>query len=84
MKFISQTQDQSAISIIPFIDAPTIGINSQITRLEQVLEKNDMLEDRRILADGTIPIKDKELIDESTQYLGNMNRLKDLPITDSL
>jgi uncharacterized circularly permuted ATP-grasp superfamily protein len=83
MKFISQTQDQSAISIIPFIDAPTIGINSQITRLEQVLE-NDMLEDRRILADGTIPIKDKELIDESTQYLGNMNRLKDLPITDSL
>jgi len=43
-----------------------------------------MLEDRRVLANGTIPIKDKELIDESTQYLGNMNRLKDLPITDSL
>lgn len=69
----------STVSILPYIDAVTIGINSQMNRLEKVLAKNDMLENGEIKADGSISQTDKEAIVESYVYLDDMDSVQDIP-----
>ena len=72
----------SAISIVPPVDAFTISRNSQTETLENVLVKNNMLENNQIKANASISDKDKEIITNSMSYLSRMeytNKIEWLP-----
>ena len=72
----------SAISILPPVDAFTISRNSQTETLENVLVKNNMLENNQIKANASISDKDKEIITNSMSYLSRMeytNKIEWLP-----
>ncbi|WP_225743802.1 DUF4153 domain-containing protein [Marinilactibacillus sp. Marseille-P9653] len=70
------------LSIVPPIDAMTLGINAQISKLESLLEKNNMLEDNRIIGKSDVSLEDREIIVDSLQYLSDydaLNRIDWLP-----
>ncbi|MFX3623169.1 MAG: DUF4153 domain-containing protein [Ectobacillus sp.] len=66
----------AAISIVPPVDAFTISRNSQIDTLENVLVKNNMLENNKIKPKSSIPDKDKQTITKAIQYLSMMEYTK--------
>lgn len=68
----------SLISIIPPVDAFTISRKNQVSRLENILEKNNMLVDGRIVPNADIPSEDKNVIVSSVRYLSSMDYLKDI------
>ncbi len=61
------------ISILPPVDAFTISKHSQMNTLEDVLVKNNMLENNKITPRESIPDKDKEKITNAINYLSRMN-----------
>lgn len=65
----------SLISIIPPIDAVTVGIDSQKNRLVDTLESNGLLENDTINKEDSIPERDREMIADSVRYLDRMNEL---------
>ena len=69
----------ATFSIIPPVDAFTISKTSQIRSLEEVLVKNDMLENNKITPNGSIADKDKEKITNAIYYLNMMNYTNELP-----
>lgn len=68
----------SIISIIPPIDAMTVGLNSQISRLEQTLAENNMLENSTLSPDGTISDEEKQKIADSLDYINRRNAVDEL------
>ena len=68
----------SMISIIPPIDAFSISKRNQINRLTNVLEKNDMLIDNKIIPNANLIEEDKQIIINSVRYLGRMDYLRDI------
>lgn len=68
----------SIISILPGTGAFTISRINQISRLESVLEQNNMLKEGRLSANGNLSEKDKEIIISSVQYLNRMDYTKEI------
>lgn len=68
----------SLISIAPPIDAFTISRSNQVNRLTNVLERNDMLKDDKIIPNVNIEEEDKQIIINSVRYLSNMDYLKNI------
>lgn len=68
----------SLISILPPTDAFTISKYNQINRLSNVLEKNEMLKDDKIVPNANIADEDKQIIINSVRYLSRMDYLKDI------
>lgn len=67
------------VSIIPPIDAFTISRVSQTKVLKEVLTKNNMLENNKIIPNSEISDSDKQKITMATEYLGQMNYVADIP-----
>lgn len=65
----------TTLSIVPPVDAMTLGINAQISNLESLLEKNNMLEDNRIISNTEVSLEDREIIVGSLQYLYDYDAL---------
>lgn len=59
----------SVISILPPVDAFTISRANQASRLKQVLIKNEMLQEGRIIPNENISTEDKDIIVSTVQYL---------------
>lgn len=68
----------SVISLLPGIGAFPLSKSNQIGRLKEALIRNNMLSDDRIIANGNIPDKDKEIIRSSFSYLNRSNYVKDI------
>lgn len=68
----------ATISIIPPVDAFTISKSSQIRIFESVLNKNNMLENNKIIANSNISEDDKEIIRNSIQYIYYMKYYKEI------
>jgi len=68
----------AAISIVPPVDAFTISRSSQVSLLEEVLLKNNMLENNEVKPNSSISDQDKEVITKSMNYLVMMNYQKDI------
>jgi hypothetical protein len=66
----------AAVSIVPPVDAFTISRTSQINTLENILEKNNMLENNKIKPKESIPDKDKKTITTIIYYLDKMGYTK--------
>lgn len=60
------------ISIIPPVDAFSVGKRNQINMLENILEKNNMLSGETIIANPNISDLDKEKITKNIEYLSMM------------
>lgn len=77
------------ISIIPPVDAFTVSKNSQENRLSEILMRNEMLVDNKIMPKDNVSNEDKFEITNITDYLARMGYLKDIEwypkdyITDS-
>ena len=65
----------TVISVVPPVDAFTISRWSQINTVENVLLKNDMLENNKIKPNASIPEKDKQTITNAMNYLNYMEYL---------
>lgn len=68
----------SLISITPFVDAFSISKRNQINRLTNVLEKNDMLKDDKIVPNTDVAEEDRQIILSSVRYLSSMDYIKDI------
>ncbi|TAH64496.1 MAG: DUF4153 domain-containing protein [Anaerolineaceae bacterium] len=69
----------SLVSILPPVDAFTISKSNQIGRLTNVLEKNDMLKDGKIVPNAAnLSEVDRQIIINSVRYLSRMDYLKDI------
>jgi hypothetical protein len=68
----------SLISILPPVDAFTISKRNQIERLTNVLEKNNMLINDKIVPNADISEEDRNITISSVRYLGSMDYLKDV------
>ena len=68
----------SIVSITPPVDAFTISKVNQISMLEKVLIKNNMLLDNQINPNDTINDQDKQIIINTVNYLRRMNYTKDI------
>ena len=68
----------SAISILWPVDAFTISHYSQINRLEEILNKNEMLANDRIIAKASISDKDKQIIIDTSNYLRRTDHKKNI------
>jgi hypothetical protein len=66
------------LSLIPPIDALSVGKRNQIQMLETVLKANNMLENKKILPDSGLSEKDKEKITQSTEYIFSMGYQNEL------
>jgi hypothetical protein len=66
------------ISIIPPVDAFTVSKNSQESRLSEILMKNEMLVENKIIPKDNVPNEDKFEITNITDYLARMGYLKDI------
>jgi hypothetical protein len=69
----------SAVSLIPPVDAFTVSRASQMSRLESALLRNNMIKDGKLVANASIPEKDKSQIASAVRYLDMMQELKKLP-----
>ncbi|MDQ1146002.1 MFS family permease [Bacillus sp. SORGH_AS 510] len=68
----------AAVSIVPPVDAFTISRTSQIKILENVLVKNNMLENNKIKPKEAIPDEDKKTITKTVYYLDEMGYTKNI------
>lgn len=59
----------SLVSIVPPVDAFTLSKKNQMNRLEEVLVRNNMLQDGKITPSNTLSQEDKEIIKSSIKYL---------------
>ncbi|GAA3014342.1 DUF4153 domain-containing protein [Tetragenococcus solitarius] len=66
----------SVISILPFIDAVSIGTRSQVKQMENVLQQNDMVQDHQIQPNDSIPTDQKRKLAHSYQYLSKVDQLQ--------
>jgi len=66
------------LSIIPPIDALTISRNSQETRLEEILVRNNMLVNNKIVPNKDVSKDDKYEITNISNYLERMGYLKSI------
>lgn len=66
----------SVISIFPYLDAFSLSRVTQVNRLVNVLEKNDMLIGETIIPNSTVSEKDKKVIVSSINYLNQMGYSK--------
>lgn len=69
----------SAVAIIPPTDAFTISRNNQISIVDKVLLKNNMLENNSIKQRNSIPNADKERLVGALQYLNMMGYTSQIP-----
>lgn len=67
------------ISIMPPVDAYSISRASQIKTLTQTLQKNGMLQDNKLIPNGSIPEEDQKIISYTVSYLGSLGYTKDIP-----
>ncbi|MFC6465312.1 hypothetical protein ACFP65_10080 [Marinilactibacillus sp. GCM10026970] len=65
----------TTLSSIPPIDAVTVGLNSQIRSVESVLEKNNMLENDRVISNKNISTEDQKKIIEGLRYIEDYDAL---------
>ncbi|MBF7097024.1 DUF4153 domain-containing protein [Alkalibacter mobilis] len=68
----------SIISVVPPVDAFGVSKRNQIGILEEVLEKNDMLVDDKIVPNASIPDEDKKIIINTSAYIWRMDYFKDV------
>lgn len=68
----------AVLSIIPPIDAFTVSKNSQENRLEEILLRNNMLVDNKIVPSNNLADDDKFEITNISDYLARMGYLKDI------
>ena len=68
----------SLISIIPPVDAFSVSKRNQINRLTNILIKNDMLKNDKLVPGEDISEKDQDIITDSVNYLTSMNYAKDI------
>lgn len=73
----------SIISILPYIDAVSIGTYSQTQQLEATLTRNNMLENNKIQPNTKLSKADKRRIVESYNYLQKVDELEKLPYFDT-
>lgn len=66
----------SIVSIIPPIDAITVGLNAQINFAEDILRENNMLVDNTIVKNEDISLSDREKVASSIEYLYNTDGVK--------
>lgn len=64
------------ISVVPPVDAFTISKQNQINLLEEVLSKNAMLDDGKIIPNGSISDVDKQKITNTVYYLNMMGYIE--------
>jgi len=63
------------LSIIPPMDAFSVSMNSQEARLEEILERNNMLVNNEIIPNSDIPDEDKSELTNITYYMVRMGYL---------
>lgn len=68
----------SLISIIPPVDAFSVSKRNQINRLTNILIKNDMLKNDKLVPGEDISEKDQDIITDSVNYLTSMKYAKDI------
>lgn len=66
------------LSIIPPIDAFNVSIVSQSNRIEDILERNNMLIDNKIVPNSSISNEDKRELTNITNYMARMGYLRKL------
>lgn len=66
----------AVVSIVPPVDAFTVSRESQINLLQEVLQKNNMLENNNIKPNASISAEDKQTISNAVQYLSRMDYTK--------
>lgn len=64
------------VSVVPPVDAFTISKQNQINLLEEVLSKNAMLDDGKIVPNGSISDEDKQKITNTVYYLNMMGYIE--------
>lgn len=68
----------AVISIIPPVDAFTVSMNSQKSRLEEILTRNEMIEDNQIIPKSDLTIQDRHEITSITDYMFRMGYLEEV------
>jgi hypothetical protein len=68
----------SLISILPPVDAFSVSKRNQINRLTNILIKNDMMKNDKLVPGEDISEKDQDIIKDSVNYLTSMNYAKDI------
>lgn len=68
----------AVISIIPPVDAFTVSMNSQKSRLEEILTRNEMLKNNEIIQKSDLTIQDRHEITSITDYMFRMGYLDDV------
>jgi len=63
------------LSIIPPVDAFSVSMNSQEARLEEILERNNMLVNNELVPNSDIPNEDKYELTSITYYMVRMGYL---------
>lgn len=66
------------ISIIPPVDAFTVSMNSQKSRLEEILARNEMLENNKIIPKSELTVQDRHEITSITDYMFRMGYLEEV------
>lgn len=67
------------IALVPPLDALTVSVNQQRDRINEVLNKYDMMVDsRNVTPNPNVQVKDQEVIQESLNYLSDINALNQL------
>lgn len=68
----------AVVSIIPPVDAFNISRNSQTARIEEILIRNNMLAENKIVQKDNIPDEDKYELTNITNYMSRMGYLRTL------
>lgn len=68
----------AVISIIPPVDAFTVSMNSQKSRLEEILARNEMLKNNEIIPKSDLTVLDRHEITSITDYMFRMGYLDDV------
>jgi hypothetical protein len=69
----------SLLSTIPPVDAFGVSKRNQIATLQEVLEKNGMFVDGKIVPKSDVPEDDKELITNTAEYIWRMEYADEVP-----
>jgi len=70
------------LSIIPPVDAFNISKNSQANRIEEILVRNNMLSDNKLIPNSSISNDDKRELTNITNYMARMGYLRDIDWMD--
>jgi len=70
------------LSIIPPVDAFNISKNSQANRIEEILVRNNMLIDNKLIPNSSISNDDKRELTNITNYMARMGYLRELDWMD--